>query len=136
MIYFYGKTIFILGSLYNNGNLFLNLFKSGGKGLNSIISEFTLKYMLTLCCRAVSLEILATSKNCLLTLCDLYPLAIKCCWCSLLLILNLLSVSQIHLNLKVAPLGHFRHFLLGKQVEGITLIKLLLDLLKTSIKIC
>ena len=94
MIYFYGKTIFILGSLYNDGNLFLvNLFKSGSKGLNSIISEVTLKYMLTLRCRTVSLEILATSKNYLLTLRDLYPLAIKCCWCSLLLIFNLLSVS-------------------------------------------
>ena len=61
-----------LVSLYNKGNLSLiNLFKSGGKGLNSVKNEVILKSILTLGCPAVSLEILAISENHLLTLYDL-----------------------------------------------------------------
>ena len=107
MVDFSGKTIFILGSLYNKGNLFLiNLFKPGSKGLKSVKNEVTLKSILTLAFRAIPLEILATSENCLLILCGLYPLAIKYCCYSLLLILNLLSVSQIRLHF----LEPFRYF--------------------------
>ena len=74
---FWKKNIFILGPLYDKGNLFLiNLFKSGSKGSNSVKNEVTLKSILTLCCCAISLEILATSENYLLTLCRLYHLAI------------------------------------------------------------
>ena len=121
LIDFSGKNIFILGSLYNKGNLFLiNLLKSGSKRLNSVKNEVTLKSILNLGCRTFSLEILAALENCLLTLCGLYPLAIKYCWYSLLLILNLLSVSQIRLNLKATPCGTFSIFFLGKHVEGIT----------------
>ena len=107
MVDFSGKTIFILGSLYNKGNLVLiNLFKSGSKGLESVKNEVTLKSILTLAFRAISLEILATSENCLRTLRGLYPLAIKYCCYSLLLTLNLLSLSQIRLHF----LEPFRYF--------------------------
>ena len=56
--------IFILESQYNKGNLFLiNLFNSANKGLNSAKNEVTWNFILTLGCRTVSLEILATSNK-------------------------------------------------------------------------
>ena len=61
------KTIFILRSLFNKGNLLLiNLFQSGSQRLNLVKNEVTLKSILTLGCSAVSQEILATSENSLL----------------------------------------------------------------------
>ena len=105
--YFSGKILFILGSLYNKGNLFLiNLFKSSSKGLNSVKNELTLKSILTQGCCAIPLEILATSENCLLSFCGLYPLAIKYCWYSLLVILNLLC-HKFALTLKLHLLEPF-----------------------------
>ena len=63
MIDFFGEAIFILGSQFNKVNLFfVNVFKSGSKGLNSVKNEDTLKSILTLGCRTVSLEILANHK--------------------------------------------------------------------------
>ena len=63
MIDFFGEAIFILGSQFNKVSLFfINVFKSGSKGLNSVKNEGTLLSILTLGCCTVSLGILANHK--------------------------------------------------------------------------
>ena len=62
----------MLGSQYNQGNLFLaNLLNSGKRRLNSVKNEVTLKSILTLGCHVVSLEILAALENYFTTICGL-----------------------------------------------------------------
>ena len=113
MIDFFGEAIFILGSQFNQVNLFfINVFKSGSKGLNSVKNEDTLKSILTLGCCTVSLGILANHKI-------IYSSRYQILLIFVTFNFELTIVSQIRLNLKATPSGNFLVFRLGKHVEDI-----------------